>query len=78
MSAGTAFDEKIDEKVDTTDSGDHDLFSHYIPKSAFDQVWLDGKPATALCGKVWLPTKDASKYPVCPDCKNVYDQMKEG
>jgi len=65
------------EKVEqTTDSGDHDLFSHYISKVDQEAAWLSGKPATALCGKQWLPTKDPQRYPVCQSCKDVYDQMK--
>jgi hypothetical protein len=77
MGAGTSFDEKVEEKIETTDSGDHDLFSHYIPKTAFEKAWLSGEPATALCGKVWLPTRDAAKYPVCPECKETFEKMKE-
>ena len=29
----------------------------------------------ALCGKVWVPKHDPSKYPVCPDCKRIYEEM---
>ncbi|WIB65447.1 DUF3039 domain-containing protein [Curtobacterium sp. MCBD17_040] len=60
----------------TTDTGDHDLFSHYVKKTDFDLIWLEGKPATALCGKVWLPTKDPKNFPVCPECAEIYQLMK--
>ena len=28
-----------------------------------------------LCGKVWVPKRDPSQFPVCPDCKRIYDEM---
>jgi hypothetical protein len=37
-----------------------------------------GSPVTALCGKVWVPSRDPSRFPVCPDCKNVLDGMRGG
>jgi uncharacterized C2H2 Zn-finger protein len=30
----------------------------------------------ALCGKVWVPGRDPEKFPVCPDCKKIYDKLK--
>lgn len=35
---------------------------------------IDGG-VVALCGKVWVPKHDPSKYPVCPDCKRIYEEM---
>jgi len=29
----------------------------------------------ALCGKVWTPGRDPKKFPVCPECKEVYDSL---
>ena len=36
---------------------------------------MTGRPVVALCGKIWVPKHDPSKYPVCPDCKRLYDEM---
>lgn len=58
-----------------TDDGDHDLFSHYVTKEALEKAIFDGIPCRALCGKMWLPTKDAQKYPVCPECKEKWEAM---
>lgn len=71
------------EHVETTnhaslDNGDHELFAHYVSKSDLERATFTGVPATALCGKKWLPTKDPSRYPVCPDCKAIYNQMQPG
>jgi len=31
---------------------------------------------TAICGKKWVPTRKPDDFPVCPDCKRIYDQLK--
>ncbi|MEO8094890.1 MAG: DUF3039 domain-containing protein, partial [Pseudolysinimonas sp.] len=28
------------------------------------------------CGKVWVPGRDPEKFPVCPDCKKIYDKLR--
>jgi hypothetical protein len=28
-----------------------------------------------LCGKVWVPSRDPSKYPVCPECAKIRDRL---
>jgi len=35
-----------------------------------------GTPVVALCGKVWIPNRDPEKFPVCPECKEIYEAMK--
>lgn len=67
-------EELVTEKV-TTDQGDHDTFSHYVPTAKILESAVTGKPAIALCGKVWTPTKDGQKYPVCEQCKAVYEKL---
>jgi hypothetical protein len=37
-----------------------------------------GTPITALCGKVWVPSRDPSRFPVCPECKDIYDNHLTG
>jgi hypothetical protein len=31
-----------------------------------------------LCGKVWVPSRDPSRFPVCPECKDIYDNVLTG
>lgn len=59
-----------------TEDGDHDRFSHYVKKDKILESAVSGKPVIALCGKVWVPGRDPEKFPVCPDCKKIYDRMK--
>lgn len=55
----------------STDEGDHDRFAHYVPKDKLTQALVEGTPVRALCGKVWVPSRDPDRYPVCPTCKEL-------
>jgi hypothetical protein len=35
-----------------------------------------GNAVVALCGKVWVPSRDPEKFPVCPMCLEIYEQLK--
>ena len=58
----------------------------YIHSEAYDHITEDqkekimesamsGDPVIALCGKVWTPGRDPKKFPVCPECKEVYESL---
>ena len=55
--------------------GDGDRFAHFVRKDKANSSMVTGQPVVALCGKVWIPTRDASQYPVCPTCKELRDSM---
>jgi Protein of unknown function (DUF3039) len=55
------------EHVDT-DHGDHDRFAHYCRKADITRALVTGEAIVALCGKKWVPTRDPSRYPICPSC----------
>ena len=77
--AGTdLLDKELQELLEKelTEDGDHDRFSHYVKKDKILESAVSGKPVIALCGKVWVPGRDPEKFPVCPDCKKIYDRMK--
>lgn len=73
----TMVDDKVDEKLNVTDDGDHDTFAHYAKKSDIELAIFDGVTIVALCGKKWLPMKDFARYPVCPTCKEIFDTLPE-
>ena len=73
---GTAVLER--EELQTTDDGDADRFAHYVRKDKIAAAAVTGRPVVALCGKVWTPGRDPSQYPVCPTCKQIYEQMRSG
>ena len=44
------------------EEGDHERFSHYVPKNKIMESALTGKPVRALCGKLWTPGRDPEKF----------------
>lgn len=59
------------------EDGDHERFSHYVKKNRIVDSALSGSPVRALCGKVWTPGRDPEKFPVCPECKEIYEGLKK-
>ena len=70
-------DRQLQEPDQKTADGDHDRFAHYVRKDKVTQAALGGTPVIALCGKVWVPGRDPQKYPVCPECKEIFEGMRE-
>ncbi len=56
-----------------TDEGDHDRFAHYVEKHKLTEALVVGTPVIALCGKVWVPSRDPERFPVCPECKRLFE-----
>jgi hypothetical protein len=75
--AGTALLER-EETREQVEPGDHERFAHYVRKERILQSAVSGKPVVALCGKVWVPGRDPSKFPVCPACKAILEGMGAG
>ena len=65
-------------RTQPADEGDHEKFSHYVPKDKLTEAMVMGTPVIALCGKVWVPSRAPEKFPVCPDCKDIWESMKPG
>ena len=76
---GTGTDTLPDERTDARiDEGDHDRFSHYVEKGKLTEAMVIGTPLVALCGKVWVPSRDPERFPICPECKRLFDLGPEG
>nr|WP_129359874.1 MULTISPECIES: DUF3039 domain-containing protein [unclassified Kocuria] len=74
---GTATIER-EETRELAEPGDHERFAHYVRKEKIMESALSGDPVIALCGKVWTPGRDPEKFPVCPECKEIYESMRGG
>ena len=69
----------VDERTDfRLDEGDHERFSHYVPKNKLTEAMVMGTPVVALCGKVWVPSRNPEKFPVCPECKEIWETFSSG
>ncbi len=64
----------------TTDGSDRERFAHIIhgrkPGAKITEAVVTGTPITALCGKTWVPSRDASRFPVCPECKEIKARLQ--
>jgi len=60
------------------DAGDHERFSHYVPKNKLTEAMVMGTPVVALCGKVWVPSRNPDRFPVCPECKEIWESLRPG
>jgi hypothetical protein len=80
FSPGLKVDEDVrqDRRTVPTDEGDHEKFSHYVDKHLLTEAMVMGTPVVALCGKVWVPTRAPEKFPVCPECKEIWEEMQPG
>jgi hypothetical protein len=67
-----------DRRTVPTDEGDHERFSHYVEKDKLTEAMVMGTPVVALCGKVWVPSRAPEKFPVCPDCKEIWESLSDG
>lgn len=63
--------------VESVEPGDHERYSHYVRKEKIVESAVMGNPVVALCGKVWVPNRDPQKFPVCPECQEIYDGLRE-
>jgi Protein of unknown function (DUF3039) len=72
--AETVTDERTKHSLD---DGDHERFSHYVPKDKLTEAMVMGTPVVALCGKVWVPSRDPQKFPVCPQCKEIWESLRD-
>lgn len=70
--------DKVQDRTEfAVDEGDAERFSHYVRKEEIARAAVEGIPATAICGKQWVPVKDPERFPVCPTCKEIYESFKE-
>ena len=81
--SGTVLERELEGDVATRPKlshgdGDHERFAHYVRKEKILESALSGDAVRALCGKKWIPTRDPSRFPVCPTCKDIYESLAEG
>lgn len=55
--------------------GDHDRFAHIVRSGDAMAGYVMGARIRALCGWTGVPHRDASRYPVCPTCKEVFRSL---
>jgi hypothetical protein len=63
-------------------SGDHERFSHIVwhpekgkAAALITAASIEGTPIRALCGKLWVPSRDPTKFPLCRTCEEIRDEL---
>jgi len=76
---GTTLEQEVESTpVLSHGDGDHERFAHYVRKGKIVESALTGGALRALCGKVWVPSRDPQKFPICPTCKEIHDSLRPG
>lgn len=47
---------------------DENRFAHIAEKNSVTEGYVLGTPVVALCGEVFVPSRDPEKFPICPIC----------
>lgn len=63
------------ETLEKQDLEDENRFSHYAEKVSITEGYVLGTPVVALCGKIFVPSRDPKKFPLCPICKEIADAL---
>jgi len=61
-----------------TAHGDGDGLAHIVMKNDQMRGYVTGDPIKALCGKVWVPSRDYEGLPVCPACRDERNRLLAG
>lgn len=64
-----------DTDVRTTDSDEDEQFAHYAEKASVTEGYIMGTPVIALCGKIFVPSRNPERLRVCPSCKEIIDAL---
>lgn len=62
--------------TDPTLDGGHERLTHIVKgKGKLTEAMVTGQPVVALCGKVWVPSRDPNRYPLCGTCKEEFKRL---
>ena len=74
---GTAVLERpeTEEQTDRSDNGDADRFAHYVSRDRIAESSSPAGPWSRCAARSGCRSTTPSQYPVCPDCKRIYEEM---
>ena len=61
--------------VDTSDTDKSEPFAHYAESASVTEGYIMGTPVIALCGKVFVPSRNPERLRVCPACKELAEAL---
>jgi hypothetical protein len=66
--------ELLERPIEQESEGE-EKFAHYAESAKVTEGYIMGTPVIALCGKVFIPSRDPEKLRVCPKCKEIMDAL---
>ena len=74
--SSTSPDTTIAPASPSLEEGDHDRMAHIVyPKDKLTEAMVTGSAVIALCGKVWTPSRDPERFPVCAGCIEAFESL---
>jgi len=58
-----------------TQEGNEEHFAHYAEAASVTEGYIMGTPVMAICGKVFVPSRNPERLKVCPICKEIMDAV---
>ncbi len=54
---------------------DEGKYAHYAESGSVTEGYVLGKPVVAICGEIFVPSRDPKKFPLCPICKEIVEAL---
>lgn len=61
-------------KLDTQE-GSEEHFAHYAEAGSVTEGYVLGTPVMAICGKIFIPSRNPERLRVCPICKEIINAL---
>jgi hypothetical protein len=58
-----------------TQEGNEEHFAHYAEAASVTEGYVLGTPVIAICGKIFIPSRNPERLRVCPICKEIMDAL---
>jgi hypothetical protein len=65
----------LDSDLELDANQDEPRYSHYAESVSITEGYILGTPVLAICGKIFIPSRDPKKFPLCPICKEIADAL---
>lgn len=66
--------ERTELEFELDDEGNR-KYAHYAESASVTEGYVLGTPVLAICGKLFIPSRDPKKFPICPICKEIADAL---
>ena len=58
-----------------TQEGNKEHFAHYAESTSVTEGYVLGTPVIAICGKIFIPSRNPERLRLCPICKEIMDAL---